>query len=538
MVYDNMTYKQVETAFYEAMRVIKKKTSEWSKEKEGNALIDPARTCDNFEIVPHHLILDPSNVNKRNRGKALAEHHREVTGRYARMQGEEKSLSKCACIIGTLPRDYLKTDYGITDDEYAAVVSHIGNGEKKESPEYKSVMSKIKDYKYSDEEKAKIKEFFTVFLKAWQNISGIRDEDILFSQVHMDETFPHIHTAAFPTVEKDDGSITYSVARFSNFGYDYRSELHPRMIKEMSKMGIDASGLLNGATTKERKFKPADFNHQQREEAVKIATENIILSQVKEKTKNELTIIEGERVAEEKRLEKARISRAETALREKDHKKHMKELKRVRDESSQPNLVQHEYVNLLNDVALANDLKRREKELAERERNFNAVVKEEARIILPEELQSAREDREYVEKWRTEAKKLEYWAESLSALSQNIANREETAEKRENHFQEIVEQEVEIRLRDRIKDIFMEIIEEIFRPDGFIIRNMKKCLPREMFAGLERFIQGTIENIERKLTCSTEGQSDIKENQDLKFRDKVVLNKVEILTEDVDYDDL
>ncbi len=34
MVYDNMTYKQVETAFYEAMRTIKKKTAEWSKEKE------------------------------------------------------------------------------------------------------------------------------------------------------------------------------------------------------------------------------------------------------------------------------------------------------------------------------------------------------------------------------------------------------------------------------------------------------------------------------------------------------------------------
>lgn len=536
MVYDNMTYKQVETAFYEAMRVIKKKTTEWSKEKEGNALIDPTRTCDNFEIVPHHLILDPSNVNKRNRGKALAEHHREVTGRSARMQGEEKSLSKCACIIGTLPRDYLKTDYGITDDEYAAVVSHIGNGEKMESPEYKSAMSKIKDYKYSDEEKAKIKEFFTVFLKAWQNISGIRDEDILFSQVHMDETFPHIHTAAFPTVEKDDGSITYSVARFSNFGYDYRTKLHPRMIEEMGMMGIDASGLLNGSTTKERKFKPSDFNHQQREEAVKIATENMILSQVKEKTKDELVMIEGERIVEEKRLEKARILRADTALSEKNHKKHMKELKRVRDESSQPHLVQFEYENLLNDVALANDLKRREKELAERERNFNAVVKEEARIILPEELQRAREDREYVEKWRSEAKKLEYWAESLSALSQNIAEREETIEKRESHFQEIVEQEVEIRLRDRIKDIFMEIIEEIFRPDGFIIRNLKKCLPREMYEGLERFIRGTINIIERKLTESTMGQGDVKENQEFDFDEYEVLNSIENSLEELDFD--
>lgn len=520
MVYENMTYKQVETAFYEAMRTIKKKTTEWSKEKEGNALIDPTRTCDNFEIVPHHLILDPANVNRRNRGKALAEHHREVTGRSARMQGEEKQQSKCACIIATLPRDYLHIDYGITDTEYLAVINHINNGEEIESPQYKSAVSKVKDYTYSDEEKAKIKEFFTVFFVAWKKISGIRDEDVLYSVVHMDETFPHIHMAAFPSMEKADGSITYSVSKFSNFGFDYRKELHPKMIKEMSKMGIDASGLLNGATTKGRKFKPADFNRQQREEAVKIATENMILNQMKEKTKDELVIIEGECIAAVKRLEKARISRTEKALSEKNYKKHMKELKRVRDESSQPHLDQLEYENLLNDVALANDIKRREKELAERERNFNEVVKKEARIILPEELHSAREDREYVEKWRSEAKKLEYWAESLSALSQNIAKREETVEKRETHFQKIVEQEVEIRLRDGVKEIYMEIMEEIFRPDGFIIRNMKRCLPREMFEGLERFIRGTFNKLEKGLFESLEGHAEAKERYGIAYNDK------------------
>lgn len=535
MVYDNMTYKQVETAFYEAMRTIKKKTAEWSKEKEGNALIDPARSCDNFEIVPHHEILNPSNVNKRNRGRSLAEHHRKVTGRSARMQGEEKSLSKCACLLGTLPRDYLQIDYGITDAEYVAVVKHIENVEKTESSEYKSAMRKIKDYRYTEEEKAKIKEFFTIFFEAWKKISGIRDEDILYCICHMDETFPHIHLAAFPTMEIEDGRIiTYSVAKFSNFGYDYRSELHPRMIEEMGKRGIDASGLLNGATTKEKKFKPADFNHQQREEAVKIATENMILSQMKEKSKDELAMIEGERAAEEKKLEKVRILRTDTALSEKDHKKHMKELKRVRDESSQPHLVRFEYEKLLNDVALANDLKRREKELAERERNINAVVKEEASRMLPKELQSAREDREYVEKWRSEAKKLEYWAESLSALSQDIAKREDAAEKREKHFQNILEQEVEIRLRNRLKEIFVKIIEEIFRPDGFIIRNMKRCLPREMFEGLERFLQGTINNLEKGLIESLEGHAEVKEGYGIAYKDQDLGTDIEDYNENVE----
>jgi hypothetical protein len=353
----------------------------------------------------------------------------------------------------------------------------------------------------------------------------------------MDETFPHIHIVAFASTEREDGSITYSVAKFSNFGYDYRSDLHPRMIEEMGKRGIDASGLLNGATAKEKKFTPVDFNQQQREEAVKIANQNLILSQMKEKTKNELVIIEGERIAEEKRLEKVRILRTDTALSERDHKKHMKELKRVRDESSQPHLGQYEYENLLNSVALANDLKRREKELAERERNFNEVVTEEASRMLPKELQCVREDRDYVEKWRSEAKKLECWAESLSALSQDIAKREDAAEERENHFQKIVEQEVEIRLRDRVKEIFMEIIEAIFRSDGFIIRNMRRCLPREMFEGLERFIRGEINNLERKFTGSIEGQGDVIENQRIEFRDRDLIASPEDCFEDVGYEE-
>lgn len=536
MVYDSMTYKQVETAFYEAMRTIKKKTAEWSKEKEGNALIDPSRTCDNFEIVPHHEILDPSNVNKRNRGRTLAEHHRKVTGRSARMQGEEKSLSKCACMLGTLPRDYLQIDYGITDAEYVAVVKHIENDGKTESPEYKSAMSKIKDYRYSEEEKAKIKEFFIVFFEAWKKISGIRDEDILYCICHMDETFPHIHLAAFPTMEREDGSITYSVAKFSNFGYDYRSELHSRMIEEMGNRGIDAKGLLNGATTKGKKFKPADFNRQNREEAVKLACENMILNQLKEKTRDKLIIIEGGRAAEEKRLEKVRILRTDMALIEKDHKKHMKELKRVRNESSQPHLAPYEYEKLLNDVALANDLKRREKELAERERNFNAVVKEEASKMFPEELQSAREDREFVDRWRSEAKQIRVLSESLTALSQDLAKREEAVEQRENHFQKIVEQEVQIKLRDRVKEIFMEIIEEIFRPDGFIIRNMKRCLPREMFEGLERFIRGTFNNLERGLFESLEGHAEVKERYGIAYKNQDLGTDIEYTNENVGFE--
>lgn len=61
---------------------------------------------------------------------------------------------------------------------------------------------------------------------------------------------------------------------------------------------------------------------------------------------------------------------------------------------------------------------------------------------------------------------------------------------------------------------------------------------QKMFEGLEQFLRSTIDGIERKFTGATVSQGDVKENQELKFEDRVVLNQDEILTEDVDYDDL
>ncbi len=282
----NMSYARAEACFYEAMRIIKG-ASEWTSEKEGNALIDSERTPDNYEVMKHHPALNPSVEGKNNRGKGIAEYHKSVTGRGARMNGPEDQLSKAIGCIATLPKDYLDIDYGLTEKEYIAVAHHLESDEGKESDSvhYQSAIEKVRNYKYTDEEKEKIKDFFAAFLNAWMKVAGIRTEDLLFAVVHLDESFPHIHVMALPTIEDPEtGKVTYSTSKYNNRVTHYYDTLHTRVIQEMVLLGIDGSGLLNGAT-KEQSFNPADFNQKQREEGTRICIENTIIQKRNEMIK-------------------------------------------------------------------------------------------------------------------------------------------------------------------------------------------------------------------------------------------------------------
>lgn len=141
-------------------------------------------------------------------------------------------------------------------------------------------MDKMKNHKFTEEEKHKIKEFFMAALKAWQKVAGIRDQDLLYSVVHLDESYPHLHISALPTIEVK-GEITYSTSKYNNYLTHYFDKLHTNVIEEMAKQNnIDASGLLNGAT-KGKGFKPADFSHKLRMEGVRFAIETSIIRQSK-----------------------------------------------------------------------------------------------------------------------------------------------------------------------------------------------------------------------------------------------------------------
>ena len=281
----NFTYAEAESCYYEEERISTGSTSEYSSGKEGNALIDPSKTHLNVDLIPHHPALNPDDYHKHHRGLGIAEYHKQVTGRTARMHGDKKQLSKAVGCIITLPRDYLKLKYNLTDEEYIAIERYVESGshKKPKSKAFMSAMEKISQYSFNENELRLIIEFLSSAFRQWQKNAGIRDEDILFAKIHFDETWPHIHIMALPTVEKEvinietgeaETMITYSTSKFNNAQTHYFDRLHENIIRGMLiEDGIDASGLLNGAT-KGKGYTPADFNHNQREEGVEIASVN------------------------------------------------------------------------------------------------------------------------------------------------------------------------------------------------------------------------------------------------------------------------
>jgi hypothetical protein len=540
-----ISYAKAEDCFYEVMRINKGSSSEWSVLKEGNALIVPTKTDQNYEIIPHHENLNPSSFGKHNRGRGIADYHKRETGRSARMNGSEDEKSKAVGCIITLPKTYLLIDYGFTEQEYAAVTHNVERGEKDEpeSKYYRSAIEKICCHEFSEEEKIEIKKFFTAAFIAWKKVAGVRNKDILFAVVHMDESYPHLHIMALPTYEKN-GKITYSVSKYNNQVTHYFDTLHTRVIQEMKDLGVDASGLLNGST-KGKGFEPGDFTREQRAEGVRIANETAILRLSKinaehqekiatenlletrahvEDERDKLLLIQGHKEFEAQRYNK--LQKENDSMTTNNHSMRQR-LKNAKKNGKPREVNGYDYERFygwkMNDL----DIRIERERLKAKEADIDTYVETEVQKRLPSAIRNAREDREYCDKWLIQAQILEM-------KDQEIIRREEAAKAIEEKFEHAVEKEVVIRLRDRVKEIFVEFISEIFRPDGFMIRNMKKCLPREMFEGLERFIRSTIDNIERKLTGSTEGQGDVIENE---FREQDLIASPEDCYEDVGFEE-
>lgn len=310
---DFFTYKECDSAFYEAMRINKGSSSGWSTDKEGNALIDTNRTDWNVEVVPHHEALNPSNYRKHNRGQGLADYHKQVCGRSARMNGDKKQQSKVVGCVITLPREEYETlgiKVDLTDEEWATLTKHIESGSKKEpkSKEYKQAIAKLKNVDFTPEQREYIENYLTAAFRSWQKNAGIKDEDVLFAVLHYDETTPHLHTMAFPSAErktkdkntgKEITKKTFSTDRFTNWKTGYMNTMHQNVIKLMEEdFKIDGSNLLNGATKKEnaKLYSPAQLTKEQREESVDLA----LISREAERRAKEA---ETKRTAEEEKFE-------------------------------------------------------------------------------------------------------------------------------------------------------------------------------------------------------------------------------------------
>ncbi len=545
----NMTYAEADAAFYEAMRINKGKSNEWSKEKEGNALIDAERTVDNYELIPHHEALNPSDYRKHNRGQAIAEYHKEQTGRAARMDGSNKQKSKAVCCVITLPKTYLCIDYGLTDAEYKTIEAYVESGKKEETnaPEYRSAIEKMQNRKFAEEEKQKIKEFFEAALKAWQKVAGIRDQDILYACVHQDESYPHLHIAALPTIEVN-GEITYSTSKYNNYLTHYFDRLHTNVIEEMAKQSnIDASGLLNGKT-KGKGYKPADFTREQRAEGVRLATETSIIRQSKinaehqekiatenlletrvqvEDERDKLAFMQGQREFEVLRYKKLQEENDSMTINNTTIRQRLKDAKK----DGKPREVNgYDYERFYNWKMNDLDIRIERERLKAEEADRNAYVEAEVQKRIPIAIRTAREDREFCDKWLTQAQLLEL-------KDQEIIRREEAAKAIEEKFEQAVQKEVVARLRSSVKKIFKDIIEELFKPSGFIMSSMKKWMPYDIFERFENFVRGTIDNLERAHIGSIEGQGDAIERFGVVYENQDIMTGIEDCIENVGFEE-
>ena len=568
---EKFSYKEAEACYYEVTRIIKGPSSEWSVTKEGNALIAPERTADNYEIVPHHEALNPANIGKEERGKAIAEYHKAVTGRSARMNGQEKQLSKAVGVIITLPRNYLKVDYDLTEEEYAAIAHKVERDDKKdvESAYYKSAMNKHQEHKYSEEEKKEIRKFFETAFKAWLKVAGIREQDVLYAVVHMDETFPHLHIMALPTYIKENGEVTFSTDKYNNKRTHYYDTFHTDMIREMARYGIDASGLLNGAT-EGRGFRPADFSREQREEGVCQALELSMLKQYKEKVllateaaevdmmikqnacqllsesmeqmeaqslevknnrtklleekeslaeiiegkRSELVMVKGEITLGQRKLSEITKKHSELlGITEKDLKKHRKELQRVQKTGDRPNITRYEYERLLDSAMIREEVDRKREELEEDRRNFEQMVAERAREMFPEELKQARKDKEYCDFWLPKAEILDTCENELARRMDLLIEREKEVTQREGALEEVVEVRAQTLFREMKEKFFKVVIDTITKLKDAITKVLGHFLAFEIRdrvnGAINQEIDRFVENMDGMCHEKTDGTEGI-----------------------------
>lgn len=322
---ERFTYAQAESCLYEGMRW-RGKNGKILAEREDRSRIDESMTGYNVCYVKECLMPDKKFRSKRyakeHRGEAIAEYHNSQVSSQSRAMMSGQRASNAIGVVATLPRDNLWLKRAeLTDEEYEYLRDkiiekpHDSTFHRRDEVLEMSVREKFTRVRPTGEEMERSNAFLLAVKDAWLDVCNIRPEDVLFFAIHWDESFPHVHVLALPTVEKTyeadvyskrtkkDGthmllhkageiSISYSVSRFyENAYYDENGKRHYPFMESYHQDVIDrmqnnpelsdeirqtADKLLNGAT-QQRVFTPRDFNREQREESVFFAEASRIL---------------------------------------------------------------------------------------------------------------------------------------------------------------------------------------------------------------------------------------------------------------------
>lgn len=195
----NYKFSEICAIFDEAIRSIPGYES-YNPQKEIKANIHYDLTMQNVALRLNECMLTKGKKKKSERLDELY---------FSKLNKKPKKNAVATSIVLTLPKDYIKNkDLGITNEEYIALEKFYETDDGKKDTEYKytnqdrilveSAKDKLMKITYTDEERKKIIKFFEASIISLEKIIGINDSDILYSIIHFDESFPHMHMAFLP----------------------------------------------------------------------------------------------------------------------------------------------------------------------------------------------------------------------------------------------------------------------------------------------------------------------------------------------------
>jgi len=355
MSLDKFTYKEVESCLYEAMRTYTR-GGVVQAEREGKACINPTLTRYNETYV--HPCLRPLTRHGSDsgyvRGQAIADYHNSQVKsklKSARMNGNDKQLSKAMGVVATLPKDYVKGIVpDLSEEEFNYLTKRVeaeaAHAPFKKDEELEKAIALKCNHEWTPNEREDAYQFLIALKDCILDEMAIADDDVLFWSIHFDESFPHLHLMVLPTCEKTyekdvyskkekkDGSHTllhkagevektYSVERFYETNYDgeytFIQNFHPNVVRRMQEeKHLDAKGLLNQSTSEV--FTVSKLNKQQREQSRQAAMEILALQKKVVELERQKAIAEAKANATQGELAKATslLNEKETLLEEKE----------------------------------------------------------------------------------------------------------------------------------------------------------------------------------------------------------------------------
>ena len=187
-----ISFKTAISFWKEAIRELPGYQPEVDDGVERKALLNKEKTFMNKVLVAQECM--KNSGNNKNQIQQLADYYCDRYGK------QPKKNTRIMAFFMAMPRDYIAADFGLTGDEYKALCTELAGKPGIDWKVLKNAQEKILSRTYTESELERIYDFFEKAVPVICKVLGIKTEDVLYAVVHMDESFCHIHIAAFPAV--------------------------------------------------------------------------------------------------------------------------------------------------------------------------------------------------------------------------------------------------------------------------------------------------------------------------------------------------